>query len=200
MNLKILNLQLRVLDLKNGNFDELKTKLLNLTSNCNNLQAREIAQENKETPWRVEGKAKCIIAFVGHLIGNIGTLGLYGVYQNYRLKNRVKVLTAQNQYLQNNINNQNQLNYANLKNQLELFGDYLNLNQTDAGQAYHSVQEARRQQENLQKRLCETQRNFELIQTQKVKIELDKQKVDTDLLRARQQLEGEAEQLSAVGK
>ncbi len=78
-----------------------------------------------------------------------------------------------------------------MKNQIELFGDYLNLNQTDTGQAYHNVQEARRQIATLQERLGEVQRNFELIKTQKVKVELDKQKAYSDLLQARQQLEGE---------
>ena len=120
------------------------------------LENRKIEQADNESSVGVADVALGTIAFVGHLFANILTLGIYGVYQNYSLKNRVKILEAENDYLQDQANKLNEVRNNSLKNQdnllrksLDLLALNDNLKNTDEAKAYFQVIEASQKLEEL---------------------------------------------------
>lgn len=85
-------------------FQDLKSKITRL-SNENRVWKQQDIQSNIDFKNGLTEFALNTIAFIGHLIANILTVGLYGVYQNYQLKNRVKVLKAEHQHVEQGIKN-----------------------------------------------------------------------------------------------
>ena len=74
--------QLQALGADNkGNFAELKAEIEETISKENNLQLRKIELENSETHFGLSEFALGVITFIGHLLANVATFGLYGVYQ-----------------------------------------------------------------------------------------------------------------------
>ncbi len=85
-------------------FQKLNSKITNL-SNENRAWKQLNIQSDIDFKNGLTEFALNTIAFIGHLIANILTIGLYGVYQNYQLKNHVKILKAEHQHVEKEIKN-----------------------------------------------------------------------------------------------
>lgn len=79
------------------------------------LANKELAYHNSEIAASITEIALGPILFIGQLIANILTLGLYGVYKNNALKNRISVLKAQNNFIENHFSQQKNQRSENLQ-------------------------------------------------------------------------------------
>lgn len=78
--------------------NQLKKGLTILSSQNAMLNAREVSVQYHISASKAQ-VALGAIEFLGHVLANILTLGLYGVKKNYDLKNRIKLLEEQNEFL-----------------------------------------------------------------------------------------------------
>lgn len=67
------------------------------------------------------------VLFIGHFIGNVFTLGLYGTYQDYSFKKQIIILVAQNDYIKNQIEDYNKYKFNNLQKIVNFAFDYFQI-------------------------------------------------------------------------
>lgn len=126
--------QIEVLD---GRWDALEKQLTTLLGNVNALKENDwIPTDYKDLADELENEKNDLasdmlqhfevatsiteiaigpIVFIGQLVANILTLGLYGVYKNNELKNRISLLKAQNNFIQNHFTKKKDQKAENLE-------------------------------------------------------------------------------------
>lgn len=128
------------------------------------------------------------ITFIGQLFANILTLGLYGVYANYVLENRIVVLKAQNDFIQNHSNNQVEEKSQTMQAMADALKQSVNIKKqingiknTDAGKAYVAAQKAENELLVLKDLHKNLKRDLNALTVQKVAAEQGKSHVEQDL-------------------
>lgn len=101
------------------------------------------------------------------------SLGFNGCYQNYLMKKRIKILVAQNHYLENKINHLQvehqkkiEKNIELLKQDIGLKNDLMNISQTDSAKAYFEVSDLNQQLQSVKKSEEDLEKQVSTLQAQ----------------------------------
>jgi hypothetical protein len=135
---------------------------------------------------RLSKLALKVIAFIGQLMGNILTLGLYGIYTHHLLRKHICLLEVQNENRQNRLNQWQEEQYQYFQQIIEHCSYYMTLKRehqilqkTDGVKMYGELKEARNQLVHLQKRQDQLHTEITALRTQKLVVEQDLQKSQT---------------------
>lgn len=137
------------------------------------------------------------ISFVGQLIANVLSLGLYGVYQNYALKNRITILKVENANIQDEFEIEKQNKFRTLNEMIEAARDLIStkkendsikgvldgIKNTDKGQAYLAEQQAKRDSAVLQQDNKALQAEITALKADKLTVERDKKLAEDEVLK-----------------
>jgi hypothetical protein len=157
---------------------------------------------NSESAASLTKVALRSIAFVGQLFANVFTLGLYGVYQNYTLKNHITILEFENKSVQaefekKKVAKQNQIRTTvamankSIDSQIKLD----TIQKTDAGQALEAMQKEKQNAEDanqvvlkLQKECINLQNQFLALQVESASIIQAKKLAESGLQTTQEEL------------
>lgn len=106
--------------------EDLRDRIGKLSLEKDKLEEKGI-QGNVKLPTKLSEIVFGTISFVGHLIGNILTVGLYGTYQNYSLKNRILVLEAQNAAKKKHFEKKREIKFSHLQKIIDFSFSYIQL-------------------------------------------------------------------------
>lgn len=122
------------------------------------------------------------ISFVGLLLANILTAGLYGVYQYNKLSNQVKLLTDQNDFICETAGILNEEKQDAVEQQvglasknLELMGEKYNPDHEEASQAYEEAKQAKKKVEEWRKKQSKIKGDLGALQTNLVQFQTAEQ-------------------------
>lgn len=177
-------------DQKNSN---IKEKISELTRKKNQL-SRERIQAKVEVKLSFAEVALRIISYVGQLVANILTVGLYGVYLNNALQNRIAHLKAKNIFIQEyyELQKVDQLNH--LERTIQLANKYITVKEdgdsanralngikhTEPAQAYFAEQKAKQDFASLHKDYQMLQNNLTAVKADKIAVEEAKIKIEKE--------------------
>lgn len=139
-------------------------------SDSQTLRARSVRlSERKITPFPKSGTnitqiALTAITFVGQLLANVLTLGIYSLYRNHSLDNVILINQAENKHLTNKFHEINRERLEFIEENLALLDDVEEMAQTDTGKAFLQVKDLQTKQTKLQK-------DLQTLQTEKVAFE-----------------------------
>jgi hypothetical protein len=182
------------LETESEDLSEIKKDIQKLRSNLSEndeLLERKFS-EDYETPSSISDVALGTIDFVGQLLINVLSIGLYGVYQNCSLKNKVTILEAQNEYIKNQTCKKVEDKAKEIRTNIDAFSKGLdlirdlttevqNVQQTDPGKAYLAAHQATQELQGLQKKQSVLQQDLVALRAQKVVAEQGKQKAENEL-------------------
>ena len=172
----------------------LKSRVKTLSGENDKLNDKELSEESRLNTT-VSEVALGIFAFLGQLFANIVTIGLYGVYMNYSLKNQITVLEAQNDHIKVEFNAEKNKRYdkvnriidcfeANLEKTDKLHSLQVELDamaSTEKGQAYQELQKAKQDLDDLQNRQEQVQKDLTALRVQRVAAEQAKKNLEKEL-------------------
>lgn len=190
---------------KGSNGDDKK-----LTQTIQTFRVKKLGIEGKsveadyEIPPSIAEIALGTITFVGQLLANISTLFLYGVYQNYSLKNSIAILEAQNLHLKTQFDSHRDVKEQHIEQILILANDVLkgkkelaDLGKTDVGIEHQKAVKAQKEAANLKKEQKDLQQQVSALKIQKNAFENlerevknlrgDKQNLENEKYRLRQE-------------
>lgn len=176
------------------NAQHLKGRLDKLSLKVEQLQ-EETLEPKVEAAATLSEIALGIIAFLGQWIANIVTLGLYGVYQNNVLKNRIHLLEAQNQFIQEQFDFQVENKLTDVQKIIDCAAEFITLKEenisvkglfdgikeTDAGKAYLALKKAESELDDLKEKLDVLQQEVTAAGVQKSIVEASKKDVEDEL-------------------
>lgn len=159
---------------ENDGVNELQEKIDQLAAEKEelDLQSIEYIEYNKESSFiRLSRRIIDILNIFDQFFSNFSSLGVYGCYENYFLKKRIKILNSQNDYLvQKHMNLQREhqsffeKNIELLKHEIECKDDLINISQTEPSKAYFEIrilnqqlQELKEKEDDLKKQLSDQQ-------------------------------------------
>lgn len=175
--------------------NHLQTEQKNLVSDNKLNSSLEVATSIREI-------ALGPIVFIGQLVANILTLGLYGVCKNNVLKNRIELLKAQNHFIQNDFTSQKDQKTENLQkiitsiHQQILFKENTKVlkrdnktlkeqldgvRDTDAGNAYFTIQTAQKEIKDLKSAESNLNLQINALKLQKINEEVARVKAQNEL-------------------
>lgn len=171
-----------------------KTDLEKLSAKNGTLQHMEIRADYKVAA-SIGEVALGTIAFLGQLLANIATLGMYGVFMNYSLNNKITILEAQNEHIQEKFNEQQNNRSEKVRNIIAFADSKLNeredlekmqseldeIRQTPEGEAHAKQKKAEQSVAALQLKQGELQNDLRVLRIQKLNAEQGKKKVEADL-------------------
>lgn len=109
-----------------------------------------------------------LIRFVGNLLANALTVGLYGVYQNYQLKNRIIILTSQNESIITSVEAINAKRCEDFSHLTDHLTAELKIRVLDEVSALNEAEEAKDKAAKLQQDLQKAQNEAAALRTAKV--------------------------------
>lgn len=172
----------------------IKSGVKRLSGENDSLNDREL---HEEYPLHatISEVALGTFAFLGQLFANIVTIGLYGVYMNYSLKNQITLLEAQNDHIRGEFNQEKNNRYGRVNHIIGLFeanldvkdelhnlqAEFDDMKNTDKGQAYIEMNKAKQELDDLQNRQEQLQKDLAALRVQKVAAEQAKKNLEKDL-------------------
>ena len=171
-----------------------KSRVTKLSGENDNLNSRELGEESRLNTTIAE-VALGIFAFLGQLFANIVTIGLYGVYMNYSLKNQITVLEAQNDHIRGEFSSEKSKHYDKVNRIIDCFEANLEktdklhslqvefdaMASTEKGQAYQELQKAKQDLDDLQNRQEQVQKDLTALRVQRVAAEQAKKNLEKEL-------------------
>lgn len=152
---------------------DLDRRLTRLSSDRDQLAKTSIKARIQNNDPDLTEVVLTIIVYVGHLLANIFTVGLYGAYQRCVLKSRIKELKAQNQHIkahlrqeidrwQNNKVTRVKTRIDRLQNPLaqNVGGNPAPVNPKDQARLYKEIADLKKQITNLKAEQTETERAY----------------------------------------
>ncbi|WP_068466416.1 hypothetical protein [Candidatus Protochlamydia phocaeensis] len=177
----------------------------NLSNKLNAL--REKAQVIHFTPddtlprstGEVHNVAQIALLFLGELVKNILTLGMYGVHQEYNLRTRIQRLTDENHYIESKIEQEVIANrYQRFEKQIleinkkfEIKQNLSMARETAAGQAYLEKQSTKERLQSLEKEHRQVEMHLTALKAQTLQLERAKETLERGI----QQKSGERDNL-----
>ncbi len=182
--------------------ERVKNRFNQLIANKEKQQSADSIKSNVELAMTLSEVVLGTIFFVGYLIANILTVGAYGVYQNYTLKNRIIYLTAENDQIQSGFDAQKKEKFENLQKIADAIEDFstmaiennsLNtkleaLLETDEGKAALDAYQAKNDLAALEKQHIALQNDVLALKTQQAIVENAKKQAESELAAKKQQL------------
>ena len=140
-------------EVANNKILRLKGEVQRLSQDKNALQQEGLLLGGQEANPRegMRGVALTVISFVGQLMVNICTLGVYGVYQFCSLENRVSILKAQNKHIREKLRTLKIANSDALQQQINFFSLQLNREEEVLAVKNANVGDLLREKEDLKK-------------------------------------------------
>lgn len=164
-------------------------------SDENQAWKKQDIQSNVDYSSSIQDFAVNFFAFFGHLVANILTVGLYGIYQNNQLKNRIKVLKAEHQHVEDGIK-QNQQTIATkidvqlrlIEKGMEIEKDLETIEKTPADVSRQQAVQAKQQQADLEKAYDKLKTDIDTLKTQNLATEQLQKTAEQKLSQARRDL------------
>jgi ElaB/YqjD/DUF883 family membrane-anchored ribosome-binding protein len=165
----------------------LKSRLTKLDGEIEQLASREVHLDYHMAAT-VGGVALGTIEFIGQLIANVLTIGLWGAYQYHSLSNKIAVEKALNQHFCDEVIADQGHRFDLMKKTIEmaqghftLQEDYSAMSKTDQGKAFQAQQKAEKDLADLQADQKKLMRDMAALRAQKVSAEQVRAKTAQDL-------------------
>lgn len=185
--------------------EDMKEKLEKLSSRKILLQNEEARSQLKDAVSLTE-IVFGTVTFVGKLIANLLTLGIYGVYQNHVLRNRIRILEAKNAFIQDQGKAKRDEKFANLQKIIESVNDFFSLRdqinemkETDSGRAYLAVQKAKQDFEVLKRQQAALQQQVVALSADKVAEEKRRKAAEADVDSKKQEIQQQGHKILSLG-
>ncbi len=171
--------------MQSGNLDgsSLKKEIQQFSLDQARLKRQKIQADYEVSP-SISEVALGTIAFIGNLFLNIATVGLYGVYQNYALKNKIIILEAENDHIQTQFDSQVANKEAHLDQVSKLSKEFVDqrneldtLETTDTAKEHKKYVDAQQQLSDLTKKQKQLESDLVDLKAQKLKAQNLEQEV-----------------------
>lgn len=185
-------------DLKSARGDDVDNdmdeRIDNISNEVNKLDAWTFTVKKGKVSF--SEMALGTISFVGQLIANILSLGVYGVIQNQKSKNEMTLLEAKNTFIKGEGFEKERTAQADqLKKKIQNAREYLDaktayngIKTTDAGKAYLALQKAKQDLVILQKDQKTLQADFDAMKVDNAAVKKAKTIVDNELALKKQEI------------
>ena len=172
----------------NNTLDDLSLELKNNVASSLGIHQLKKLVVKPPVAAKASDVALRVISFIGALVANILTLGIYGVCQDFTLKNRFALLQTKTEGIKSNFATEQQEKLANLKKLSELIEsaiqdkqDMEGIKNTPQGQTFATLQKARQDMADLQKKYDQIKQNHDQTQQQITSLRIQMQTAQSDL-------------------